>query len=88
MKKIIFLAVILSLLFTFGCKTNDTGAVKNEKTASGETTETTEKSDVKEITVGQTWVITSDDPLDGSTVGASQTTASAITFILFKLMVL
>lgn len=66
MKKIIFLAVILSLLFTFGCKTNDTGADKNEKTAPVEKTETTEKSDVKEITVGQTWVITSDDPLDGS----------------------
>lgn len=31
MKKLIFLAVILSLLFTFGCKTNDTGADNNEK---------------------------------------------------------
>lgn len=66
MKKLIFLAVIVSLLFTFGCKTNDTGADKNEKAASGEKTETTEKSDVKEITVGQTWVIADDNPLDGS----------------------
>lgn len=70
MKKLIFLAVILSLLFTFGCKTNDTGADKNEETASGEKTEANEKAnekaDVNEITVGQTWVITSDDPLDGS----------------------
>lgn len=66
MKKLIFLAVILSLLFTFGCKTNDTGADNNEKNASGEKTEANEKTDVNEITVGQTWVITSDDPLDGS----------------------
>ena len=48
MKKLILIAVLIAMLFTFGCKKDDTQA------------------DVKEIVVGQTWVISSDDPLDGA----------------------
>lgn len=71
MKRIILFAVLLSLLFTFGCKNEVKPAEVNEtKTEAADKKEVAEKKDdkedVKEIVVGQTWVIESDNALEGS----------------------
>jgi len=66
MKKSILFAVLLSLLFTFGCKNEDKKADVDQSKTEAQNKNEDSKDEVKEIVVGQTWVITDDNPLDGA----------------------